>query len=147
MDQRERGGVRAQQLAVRLRVACQCGIGGVRVVEQPGPFQPVEQCLGRLAGEADPLAGRQQCGPVAGAVDQSEEVADGPVHLFQHAGVAPDGAQLQGLGVPPAAGESGLQQKTHGGSPSDRFRTADGSMPDRSDGVRRVVHRRGRMIR
>lgn len=146
MDQGERGEVGPEQLAQWLGEAGQCGAGGVGVVEQPGLFQRVEQRLGGLAPEADPFAGLQQRGPVVRPVEQPEEVAEGLVGVFEHPGEALDGTELQGLGVPPAAGEGGLQQKAHGSFPSDRFRTADGSMPDRPDIVRCVVHRRSPMI-
>lgn len=131
---------------MRLREAGQRAARRVGVVEQPGLLQLVQQGAGRLAPETGPLAGLQQRGSVPRPVEQAEEVAAGPVRAFEHSGVLADGAELQGLGVPPAAGEGGLQQEAHGGFPSDRFRTAEASLPDRCDRVLRVVHRHGHMI-
>ncbi len=119
---------------------------GLGVVEHPGLLQEVEEGVGRVASEADPLALGQQGGPVARPVDEVEELAQ---HLAggvgEHSRVLGDGAELQGVRVPPAAGEGGLEGEAHGGVPSDRFRTADGSMPGRGAAVRRVVHRYGAM--
>ncbi len=118
VHQGERGQVGAEQLAAGRRVQLQRAVHGLGVVQQFALRERVEHALAVLGAQAEPLPGADQGGPVPAAVDQFQEHGEPPVDALDQPGVPSDGAELQGLLLPPEPGQGGLEDGAHAGPPN-----------------------------